>query len=544
MRCTCGFTRFRERRAVVEDSVQRWMYFTNSGVGGGFGATPFGTFFGAGSSGATWGLFDVTNKQTSLEVYCENCQRIRRTSTLGGISPLGVYISDGYLYVAAADVVFPVTCYSIRLDGELDSYTAPLVYTTGTPPAIVAETPSTTAPTPTGITVDTLLRARLPDIADSGTYSVVLVDRCCGCERTLATVDLEAMPMVIVPQVGDLNDIPSLWLRQSLNTPSAQPASGSRIGVPLEYCEAVLEYDARFATLPADQSWTHTTSGGGAESDFQLTAGGVLLAQTPGGGSTSYWEKAASLAGPPSEVHSYTSYLSISDTTTPAEGEGLSFEALYASNGGAYRGSRWAYRDGNLNLTQLNNSADSAFSPVGNASGWHRTAGSVDSSKNLTIHNDSLLTTYSYGTTGTAGADEIRARFGDRVGKGLEAYVKQFVVSTPGRFVRAMFVGYAPISAPKLRLYLVSDLQPTSSRAARVLVRYGVGTGDPYGIPGSSTGYTVNFVAPNTVYEVPFDLTGLTANYPFWFTVERDWTSTDDTCEATVWLIQATVRTQ
>jgi hypothetical protein len=43
------------------------------------------------------------------------------------------------------------------------------------------------------------------------------------------------------------------------------------------------------------------------------------------------------------------------------------------------------------------------------------------------------------------------------------------------------------------------------------------------------------------VYEVPVDLPGLTANQPFRFSIERDWTHADNQLEATVHLHQVRV---
>jgi hypothetical protein len=51
-------------------------------------------------------------------------------------------------------------------------------------------------------------------------------------------------------------------------------------------------------------------------------------------------------------------------------------------------------------------------------------------------------------------------------------------------------------------------------------------------------------IAANSIYEVVLDMPGLTANQPFWFSIERDWAHGDDKLAATVHLFQATVRTQ
>jgi hypothetical protein len=50
------------------------------------------------------------------------------------------------------------------------------------------------------------------------------------------------------------------------------------------------------------------------------------------------------------------------------------------------------------------------------------------------------------------------------------------------------------------------------------------------------------FTSANLIYEVSLTLTGLTADRPFTFTVERDWAHAEDDMQATMWLAMATVR--
>lgn len=540
--CVCGYRRFRQRRVPDVSDVGRWMLFDDTLASGGLGATPYGTYFGAGSGG-TWGLFTSTYQAVNEATVCESCQRVRATRTLGGITALGSYIAGGWLYVAAADVVRPTTCYEVRLVGSERTYQLPLSLYAGTPPPIVAAAPATTASSPPAgaAVVDTLLRVRLPEVSDTGEYTAVLVDRCCGCDTPLSTFELEAPPMIIVPQQADLGGFPQLWLRQQFAT-AAQVASRSRLGVPLEYCEAVLEYDARFGTLPSSQGWTH--AGSGAASDFQLVEGGALRALAPGGGDDTYWEDAVTLSGAPSSVHAYAHYLVDSMTLTPAAGEGLSFQGLYASSAGAYSGVRWEGRNTELRVTSLDGSVDAAWTEgEHSARGWHSSAFERASGTGQGVHNERFDDTITFGTlAGPAPADEIRARFGDVVGEGFTAFVRNFVVSTPNRFCRAWFTGYSQVTDPRLRLYMTSDLPATAARTARILVRYGTGTGAPYAAPTNTVETTVSFASANQVYEVALDLSGLTANSPFWFTVERDWSNSDDALQATAWLFQATIR--
>ncbi len=546
-KCTCGHRRFRTGRTPVEQDVQRWMYYDPQSAGiPGFGATPFGTYFGSGFFGE-WGLFDAVYRAVSEAVTCERCQRVRSNMVLGGITVLGSYVSGGWFYVAAADVARPATCYELRLVGPSGvTYQVPLSYHPGPPPPIAATPPATTQfgpPPASESSVDTLLRTRLPEVSETGSYTAYLFDRCSEQLTPLSIFELEAPPMIIVPQQADLGGFPHLWLRQQFES-VAQLASRSRLGIPLEYCEAVIEYDARLGTLPSSQGWTHQTAAGGAASDFQLVEGGALRVNAYGGGDDTYWEADETLAAGPSSVHAYAHWLVDSMTLTPAAGEGLSFQGLFASSGGAYSGVRWEGRDTELRVTEIDGASDAAWTEgEHSARGWHSAGFERGAGNGQGVYNELYDEGLAFGSlAGPAGADEIRARFGNIAGEIFTAYVRNFVVSTPGRFCRPWFTAYTQVTDPTLRLYLVSDLPATSDRSARFLVRYGAGTGAPYATPTSTASVTTSFATSNVVYEVGVPLTGLIANNPFWFTVERDWSHADDTIQATTWLYQATVR--
>lgn len=546
-RCTCGFREFRERRDVSQATVQRWMFFDDF-TGGGFGSTPFGTYFGAGIDG-TWGEFEATLTSTTQVVECKNCARIRVNTVLGAFTPIASYVSGSYFYVVGADLLVPATCYEIRFDGPAGSgisLTVPLKRVVGALPSIAATAPPTTAEAPPSgaILADDRLRAKLPDIPQTATYLITLVDRCSDIETTLVARTFEAPPMVIDPSQADLSGYPRLLgIHQNLNF-ATQIGSGPINGIPFDYCEAVLEYDSRFGTLPSSQGWTHQAGGGiGVAGNYSLVEGGLLRAGTPGGANPSYWEDDASLAAAPTEVHSYASYLVEADTTTPADGEGLDFQALFAANAANYAGVRWTHRDADLYLTDLNTGGGAIWAGGNNTGpGWHETAGDADATANVVRHNGTRDTDYAFGTGTAAPADEIRARFGDVVGEGVTAYLKNFVVSSPGSFVRAWFRSVAPVTAPVLRLYFTADTTGGLDKTATFLIRYGLGTAGPYSMPTQTISQTVNFVDPNVMYEMAVNLTGMGANAPMWFTVERDWADSSDLIQSTVWMHQGTLR--
>jgi hypothetical protein len=139
----------------------------------------------------------------------------------------------------------------------------------------------------------------------------------------------------------------------------------------------------------------------------------------------------------------------------------------------------------------------------------------------------------------------LRAEFGNTqiLSGTLVGHIRNFVVSCPGRFVRAFFRSYSAVVAPVLRLNFVSD-QDGLSPKARILVRYGsLGLGtDPYAMGTQSVAGTLSFDSRNIMFELPLTLTGLSAKSPFWFSVERDWEHADDLTRATIHLVNATVR--
>lgn len=542
-RCTCGFTRFREIIRKTEESVDRWMFFEDPG--GGFGSTPFGTYFGSGS-GTAWGLFTNPLRTTRRDTVCESCSRVRVSKLLGSIAVFGAFIDNGYIYIVASDLSLPATCYSIRFDGP-ESFEVPLSFFPGVPPAILAPTPPTTAPTPPpgAPTVDSMLRAQVPEVVITGTYTVVLVDRCCGCEYPIAEVTLEAPPMIFTPFDADLGGAPRHWLHGgSVHYDLVQPASGVRASIPFDYCEAVAEYDARLNTLPDAQGWTH--QGTGVPGNYQLIDGKALKMQIVSGQS-SYWRKTIALPASPGRVYGY-SYFAPNVITFTNPGDGYTFEGRYAlSIGGTYAGMRLNFAGNSPRTTTLAGGAGTVLRTEQAPPGFLVLAGGDDNFDGIEgawFEGESFRGAF-FGTTGVPAAFEMIAEFGDKGAAGNDlAYIRNVVISAAGRFIRPMFTAFAQVANPRLRLYLIADSNSSVDKSARFLVRYGVGTGDPYVTPGSTTSQTVNFTTANVMFEVPLTLTGLTAQQPFWFTIERDWAHTDDKLVATVHLMQCTVRSQ
>ena len=147
------------------------------------------------------------------------------------------------------------------------------------------------------------------------------------------------------------------------------------------------------------------------------------------------------------------------------------------------------------------------------------------------------------GTLAETESTRIKAVFGDVTGAGVDAYVRNVVVSAPGRFIRAGFVAIAASANPTLRFFFSREAYTSpSSTTARFTVRYGQGT-DPYdGNEYDEETFSAPLGTANHLYEIPVALSGLTARSPFWFQIHRAWDDAADGFEGTVHLHYATVR--
>jgi len=506
---------------------------------GGMGSTGFGTFFGSGGGGS-WGLFDATLRAARIDTRCENCERLRTSKTLGSSVILGVYTTAEAVFIAASDIG-NIGCLSVEFSGPGGTYTAAVNIVPGPPPPIVVDTPVTLYPEPMGDDlIDTLLTAVLPEVGVGGEYLATLVDRCGDYTVDLATITLEAAPMIFTAHNADLGGAPQAWLTGgSAEAPAGHPASGSRVSIPFDYCTSVVEYDARLGTLPDAQGWVY--GGAGSNLDYSLVPGGALRAATA---LTSYWTKTTPMSVPPDKCYSYA-VLNATGVGGVGVGTGLDFESRYATAIAApYHGTRFGYRSDEVYFTKLDGSGHTTLWNNNRSPGWVEVAVG-DSSTGSEIYWDQVsgfAQSGLYGTVGAAGAVETVCKFGDTTGTGITALVRNFVSSFPGRFIRAAFTGFTQVATPKLRLYLAADTNASTLKSARFRVTYGQGTANPYAGGALVAETTVNFTTANTVLEAALNLSGLTANTPIWFTVERLAGHSDDKLEATVHMFQATLR--
>jgi hypothetical protein len=537
MRCVCGYRNFRENLVTTTEEISRWLQFG----AGGFGSTPFGTYFGASVSG-TWGEFSTSAKVTRRKVACESCQRLRSNTLLSGVGVFGSYVFGGSLFIYVTDVDL-ISCLQVRFtNAEFGTYTTGPTKFAGAPLPLVAPAPPVVAPTPpAGAKLAGVLRVELPEVDHDGDYLVSLVDVCAGTELPIALFSLESNVQIHLPAEADLNGLPRSLIDSNLTadlTPS-QPGSGSISGIPFDRCTAVIEYDARFGTGPLAQGWAQTV---GASGDYGLTAGGILDAATT---TSSYWEQSAALATPTTSVHAYAKYRV--GAASSGAGQGFEFRAEAAPGSSAdYAGARVFQDTDTLYTRTLSGSAQNNVDTQVQGPWSEMYLGAKIGDLGFTALNElvGVDVGVDWGTRpGGPLSAELRGLFGDYAGSNLSAQLRNFVVSASGRFVRAMFRSYAPTSSVVLRLHFVSDLGVNNS--ARVKVRYGslaAGT-DPYALGAVSSDVTAYFNTKNVVVEVPVTLTNLPAKSPFWFSIERDWQHPDDTTAATIHLLSATVRT-
>jgi hypothetical protein len=146
-----------------------------------------------------------------------------------------------------------------------------------------------------------------------------------------------------------------------------------------------------------------------------------------------------------------------------------------------------------------------------------------------------------FGASGDAGErPTLRARFGFEGKKGRAVgRIRNFVVSAPGRFIRAWLSGDTPSRAPRLRLGFVTAERATGG--ARFLVRYGTQTKGDAALPLRVAEATLELrdAAPGeeTLLEIP--LTAARADETLLVTVERDSQHRDDTLEIGIRMMSA-----
>jgi hypothetical protein len=120
--------------------------------------------------------------------------------------------------------------------------------------------------------------------------------------------------------------------------------------------------------------------------------------------------------------------------------------------------------------------------------------------------------------------------------------LRNFVISSPGRYIRAWMRAAAPANLPVLRLGFIT--QERLSGGARFRLRYGrTREGEPPSIPARAIEATLklNGAQPGREIVVEMPLAGIVAGDELLMTLERDSLDREDTIEAGVRLVSATL---
>ena len=137
----------------------------------------------------------------------------------------------------------------------------------------------------------------------------------------------------------------------------------------------------------------------------------------------------------------------------------------------------------------------------------------------------------------------LRAVFGFRGSQGaVIGRIRNFVVSAPGRYVRAWLKGEAPVQSPVLRLRFTADKDASGS--ARFRVRYGLaksttGEEDVIGVPLRIAEATLKVEGDGAERVLEIPLKAAQRGDALAITVERDPLHAEDTLESSVRLMKA-----
>lgn len=547
MKCTCGYTRFSERRSTATTASEYWIRYSSTKPQGGLGSTPLGGPYLGGVEDnpvVLWAKILLSSTTTSSGLYCEKCSRLRSMKILGGMALVGSYLDADNLVVVSS-AISDVGCYAVEYRGA-ETYSYAVKRLLGVPQALNVGTPidfATPSPPPHEARADFLMRAPVPtDVVTTGAYAIILVDRCAGTETSLGTIFLESEPMLI-PVSDAVLDAPRLWLQgPGLPDEHADPAFIRAPGaetLPFEKCSAVIEYDARLGSLPSSQGWTRAFPSSG-----QFSVSNGVLQQNRVSGTNDFFYAESILAAAPDQVHGYV--LGRAD-----DGVRLGFMGLGEAAGNAARGFRTEL-DGVSGVTQLHHDLLAGGVAAVDATGprgWVRAGYSFEllsgTCEGATDASGFRLTA-PQGTFPTPAnpipdtSHRIEAHLGKLTTDTGLTWARYACVSTPGRFIRPYFRGYSQVQSPVLRLYVYAEPY-VGTASVRFLVRYDSGTLDPRTRPTKTVSATVAMSTPGQVYEVALTLTDAGAG-PVWFSVERDWNHGDDLLNSAAHLTQLVLR--
>lgn len=192
MRCPCGYRRFREKVTTTTAQVSVWAPVSGeSGGGSGFGAAPYGTFMGSGGVVAGYGRFVVPQTSSTRAVFCESCKRHRHDIALGGVGALMAVAVESGIVLGASLPNSSLGCLVMRFIGDSTYETAVVAYDDEPPEMEPEGLPQEIQDSlPGGARTPVFLWAPYPETLESGTYEVVLWDRCADVTTPLLSVEI------------------------------------------------------------------------------------------------------------------------------------------------------------------------------------------------------------------------------------------------------------------------------------------------------------------------------------------------------------------
>ena len=361
-------------------------------------------------------------------------------------------------------------------------------------------------------------------------------------------------PVVIDLATADLNGAPEFWRGVDWREGAfPSPVDGRPApGIPFDPVRVLLEYDARFGTLPPEQGWTPNNE----EATASYTVDDHRALRFAIDDQPAFFTAEAELeAKSPAQLHAYVTV--VVDRVRAADGGG--FTQLAEANPPArpFRGVRadWVStrERGELHyLTLDGRETVGSAQPAAEGRDGHEVSmqaafpaepGDARGGRALVCLDGQVqehpLAAFGQGPRGPERAT-LRAVFGFLPKTGQAAgRLRNIVVSSPARYLRAWMRTAAPTAAPVLRLGFVTPERATAG--VRFRVRYGHAKNDETALPLrlAEATLTLDDVEAGREMRLDIPLPAAGAADPLLLTLERDSLHPDDRLPTSIRLVSA-----
>jgi hypothetical protein len=358
-------------------------------------------------------------------------------------------------------------------------------------------------------------------------------------------------PVVIDLAAADINGAPEVWrgVDWREDTFPAPPEGEPLAGIPFDPVRVLLEYDARFGTLPADQGWKPNDEE--AASFYRLEDHRALrfkITDRP----AFFTAQTRLAAESPPQVHAYVNL--VVDPVPDADEAGfVGFTHFVQAKQPArpFQGMRadWVrmqehevFHYVTLDGRERVGSAQPDDEP---GRDWHTVSLQGDErAGNALVSLDGQVEEFPLAAFGRGSlaprVATLGALFGFPRDTGRVAGdLRNIVVSSPGRYLRVWIRVEAPTAAPVLQLGFVTQERVTAG--VRFLVHYGHAREDETAVPlrlGEAT-LELDDVEAGREVRLEIPLTEASAAEPLLLTLERDSLHPDDTLPTSIRLVSA-----